>query len=84
MDSQQPSSSVGIIIENGDPMALNGDVKLTNGCGPMGEEDEGSGELPLSHSHTKSRRRRQQRKLSGMDEEIIRLVGQHLREMGLQ
>ena len=64
-------------------MASNGDVKLTNGCEAMGEE-EGSGELPLSHSHAKSWRRRQQRKLSGMDEEIIRLVGQHLREMGLQ
>ena len=81
MDSDRPGSSADVIVENGGSVASNGDVILTNGCSTVGEED---GSELSAHGHAKSWRKKQQRKLSGMDAEVIRLVGQHLREMGLQ
>ena len=59
------------VIENGS--TSNGVAPLANGCG--GELGEGG--------ETKAHRRRGQ-PLSETDCDIIRLIGQHLREMGLQ
>ena len=59
----------GTVLENGS--ASNGVVPLANGCGEeVGRED-------------RARRKRGQ-SLSETDSDIIRLIGQHLREMGLQ
>ena len=68
------SNSNGVILSNGSSPVSNGDMLLTNGC--EGEESELTSALAL--------RKRKQRLLSGMDTDIIRLIGQHLREMGFQ
>lgn len=61
----------GSVIENGS--ASNGVAPLANGCG--GEVGE-KGECKTHH--------KQGQALSETDSDIIRLIGQHLREMGLQ
>ena len=68
--------SNGVILENGDSPVTNGDLlHVSNGC-----EEEESGRSPSALAV----RKQKQRKLTGMDAEIIRLIGQHLRELGLQ
>jgi len=67
--------SNGVIFENGSSPVANGDLLLSNGC-----EEEESGRV----SSALAVRKRKQRKLTGMDADIIRLIGQHLREMGFQ
>ncbi len=69
------SSSNGVIFQNGTGPVANGDVVLANGCG--GEELAG-GDAAFAV------RKRKQRQLSSMDTDVIRLIGQHLREMGFQ
>ena len=61
----------GTVIENGS--ASNGVAPFVNGCGGKVGREEGS----------KVHRKRGQ-SLSETDTDIIRLIGQHLREMGLQ
>ena len=68
--------SNGAILENGDSPVTNGDLlHVSNGCE---EEENGRSASALAVKKQK------QRKLTGMDAEIIRLIGQHLRELGLQ
>lgn len=55
---------------------------LVNGVGGDVEED---GELVTGGLERRVRsRKRAQRQLSGMDADIVRLIGQHLREMGFK
>ena len=68
--------SNGVILENGDTPVTNGDLlHVSNGC-----KEEETGRSPSALAV----RKQKQRKLTGMDAEIIRLIGQHLRELGLQ
>ena len=62
----------GSVLENGS--SSNGVGLLANGCGgEVGEE----GECKMTHC-------KPGQTLSETDSDIIRLIGQHLREMGLQ
>ena len=68
----------GVIVENGSSVVANGNnVQLTNGCGF--EDGEASGE-----SGDVIVRRRKTKRLSSIDTDIIRLIGQHLRELGFK
>ena len=59
-------------------MTMNGDSGLVNGV--AGEEE---GERPRGEIDRHVRvRKRPQRQLTGMDADIVRLIGQHLRELG--
>lgn len=65
------TSGNGIVIENGS--TSNGVAPLANGCGgEVGRDEE-------DRTH-----RKRSLTLSETDSDIIRLIGQHLREMGLQ
>ena len=67
----QTASGNGTVVENGS--TSNGVAPLANGCGgEVGREEE-------SRTH-----RKRGLNLSETDSDIIRLIGQHLREMGLQ
>lgn len=61
----------GTVIENGS--ASNGVAPLANGCG---------GEAGREQENKVCRKKGQS--FSEMESDIIRLIGQHLREMGLQ
>ena len=71
------STSNGVIFENGSGPVANGDLLLTNGC----EREDGDS---TERNIAVIRKKKQQRKLTGMDVDTIRLIGQHLREMGFQ
>ncbi len=68
------SSSNGVFLQNGTGPVANGDAMFTNGCAGEG----------LAREDDLAVRKRKQRHLSAMDSDIIRLIGQHLREMGFQ
>ena len=74
-DQGMQSSSNGVIFNNGSGPVANGDVLLANGCG---------GEELVGGDMTVSLRKKKQTQLSTMDTDVIRLIGQHLREMGFQ
>lgn len=69
------SSSNGVILQNGTGLVANGDVSLANGC---------AGDEFAREDASFAVRKRKQRQLSAIDADIIRLIGQHLREMGFQ
>ena len=71
------STSNGVIFENGSGPVANGDLLLTNGC------EGGNGES-MEKTVDAIRKKKQQRQLTAMDVDTIRLIGQHLREMGFQ
>lgn len=68
------SAANGTVVENGS--TRNGVPSLANGCDSRGEEE-------VEGSRTISHKKRAQR-LSQTDTDMIRLIGQHLREMGFQ
>lgn len=76
----QQQQSNGVTLENiGGVAAMNGDSGLLNG---VGEEER---EMTREGLEQDVRvRKRPQRQLTGMDADIVRLVGQHLREMGFK
>lgn len=89
--------SNGVIHENGtsSDFAVNGlgGVIKSNGCEDIlyEEEEEGEGEEggkrvtgESKHVGAVLARRRKQRQLSSKDTDIVRLIGQHLREMGFR
>lgn len=76
-------TSNGVVFENGSSgtvEAVNGDSSylIENGCEENGDSTsvrkQGGGLV----------RRRKQHQIVGRDADIIRLIGQHLREMGLE
>ena len=98
VDSGAPSSSAmqsnGVIHENGttssSDFAVNGlsSVVKSNGCDGIkfeGEEEVGVASGGESkHVGPVLTRKRKQRQLSRKDTDIVRLIGQHLREMGFK
>ena len=83
-DPQQQQTN-GVTLENVDSgrvSAMNGDSGLVNGVGTTEEDGEIATEGLERHSSRV--RKRPQRQLTGMDADIVRLVGQHLREMGFK
>ena len=71
------SASNGVIFENGSGPVANGDLLLTNGC----EREDGD---TMERNIAVIQKKKQQRQLTGMDVDTIRLIGQHLRRMGFQ
>lgn len=83
-DVGQQQQSNGVTLENvdgGGVLAINGDNGLVNGVGGK-DEREMTAEGGLEQ-HMRVRRR-PQRQLTGMDADIVRLIGQYLREMGFK
>ena len=83
---QQQQQSNGVTLGNvesgGGVVAINGDSGLVvNGVGGV-DEREIAAEGGLEQ-HVRVRKR-PQRQLTGMDADIVRLIGQHLREMGFK
>ena len=78
-------TSNGVVFENGSRAveAVNGDsgFLVENGCEENGDSTAGTTVRKQGGSLI---RRRKQRQIVGMDADIIRLIGQHLREMGLE
>ena len=88
----------GVIHENGtttstSEFAVNGlggggGVVKSNGCEKVLYEDEEDGDLNVGGANGRVGsmpvRKRKQRQLSSKDTDIIRLIGQHLREMGFK
>lgn len=68
------SAANGTVVENGS--SRNGVPSLANGCNTR-EEEEVEGSRTISH-------KRKTQQLSQTDTDMIRLIGQHLREMGFQ
>ena len=79
--TQQQSNGVSLENSDGDIVAINGDGGLVNGVGGR-EEREIVAEGRLEQRVRV--RKKPQRQLTGMDADIVRLVGQHLREMGFR
>ena len=59
---------------------MNGDSGLVNG---VAREEEGEVTRERVNRHVKVRKR-PQRQLTGTDADIVRLIGQHLRELGFK
>ena len=83
---QQQQQSNGVTLGNveggGGVVAINGDSGLVvNGVSGV-DEREIAAEGGLEQ-HVRVRKR-PQRQLTGMDADIVRLIGQHLREMGFK
>ena len=81
---QQQQHSNGVTLENVSRgiVAVNGNSELVNGVSASGEEDGG---IVTDGLERRVRvRKRPQRQLTGMDADIVRLIGQHLREMGFK
>ena len=68
-------------VEGGGTVAMNGDSGLVNGVSG-GKEREVSAERGVKQ-HVRARKV-PQRRLTGMDADIVRLIGQHLRELGFR
>lgn len=80
---QQQQQSNGVTLENihsggGGVVAINGDSGLVNGVG--GEDEREMAAKGGVKQHAKV----PQRQLTGMDADTVRLIGQHLREMGFK
>lgn len=80
----------GVIHENGtstSEFAVNGlgGVVKSNGCENVSCEEEGGLGVGGASGHVAvPLRKRKHRQLSSKDTDIIRLIGQHLREMGFK
>ena len=74
----------GVVIENGaeSSVATKSKLAVTNGTYDDSEDSEVVNAVTLGQVQV--RKRKQPRKLSGVEADIIRLMGQHLREMGYQ
>ena len=82
---QRQQQTNGVTLENitsDGVAAINGDGGLVNGVG-TGEED-GVIATERLEQHISRTRKRPQRQLTGIDADIVRLIGQHLREMGFK
>lgn len=83
---QRQQQTNGVTLENitsDGVAAINGDSGgLVNGVG-TGEED-GAISMERLEQHISRTRKRPQRQLTGIDADIVRLIGQHLREMGFK
>lgn len=82
---QRQQQTNGVTLENitnDGVAAINGERGLVNGVG-TGVED---GEIATERleQHISRVRKRPQRQLTGIDADIVRLIGQHLREMGFK
>lgn len=79
---RQQQQSNGVTLENvdggGGVVAINGDSGLVNGVG--GEDEREMAAKGGVRQHAKV----PQRQLTGMDADTVRLIGQHLREMGFK
>ena len=84
-DVGQRQQSNGVTVDSieggGGVVAINGDGGLINGVGG-GKEREVSEERGVKQ-HVRARKV-PQRRLTGMDADIVRLIGQHLRELGFR
>lgn len=85
MGQRQQQRSNGVTLGNVDSgggiVAINGDSGLMNGVGGEDERELTTERRLEQHMRVK---RRPQRQLTGMDADIVRLIGQHLREMGFR
>ena len=81
---RQQQQSNGVTLENvdgGGVVAINGDSGLVNGV--SGEDEREITSEGGLEQHVRVRKR-PQRQLTGIDADIVRLIGQHLREMGFR
>jgi phage protein U len=80
---RQQQQSNGVTPDNvdagGGVVAINGDSGLVNGVG--GEDVR---EIAAKGGLKKQHAKVPQRQLTGMDADTVRLIGQHLREMGFK
>lgn len=73
----------GVVIENGGESSVSKTkLAVSNGTYDDTEDGEIVGAVTLGQIHV--RKRKHPRKLTGIEADIIRLMGQHLREMGFQ
>lgn len=74
----------GVVIENGGESSVSSKTKLVVSNGTFDDSEDGELKETVTSGQVQVRKRKQPRKLTGMEADTIRLMGQHLREMGYQ